>query len=222
MNVKINEKDKIKIDSSEDLYEIMQRILLRENKIDREKEHFWIVGMNVAGVILYIELISMGSVRATLVEPMNVFRVAILKGATRVVAVHNHPSGNLKPSAPDMEVTDRLIQVGKIIEIKLEDHLIITPTNFLSFNDTGIMDELEKSTQFVPTYKLIEKIKSEEKNIRIELEKNFKERLKKQEDSIKSAVHNLLENHLTIEQIANILQMSQEEIKKISKQKKSN
>ncbi len=54
----------------------MQRILLRENKIYREKEHFWIVGMNQALVILYIELVSMGSVRSTLVEPMNVFRVA--------------------------------------------------------------------------------------------------------------------------------------------------
>ena len=58
----------------------MQRLLLRENKFDKLKEHFWIVGMNESLIILYIELVSMGSVRSTLVEPMNVFCVAILKG----------------------------------------------------------------------------------------------------------------------------------------------
>ena len=220
MNIKINEKDKIRVSCSDDLYEIMQRILLRENKIDREKEHFWIVGMNMAGVILYIELISMGSVKAIVVEPMNVYRVAILKGATRIIAVHNHPSGNLQPSKSDEDATDRLLQVGKIIDIKLEDHLIISTTDFISFNDLGIMDRLERSTEYVPTYQLIEKIKNEEKNTRIEIEKELKQSKTELQKYKTTAVKNLLENQLTIKQIADILQLTPEEVKKISKRKK--
>lgn len=220
MNIKINEKDKIRVSCSDDLYEIMQRILLRENKIDREKEHFWIVGMNMAGGILYIELISMGSVKAIVVEPMNVYRVAILKGATRIIAVHNHPSGNLQPSKSDEDATDRLLQVGKIIDIKLEDHLIISTTDFISFNDLGIMDRLERSTEYVPTYQLIEKIKNEEKNTRIEIEKELKQSKTELQKYKTTAVKNLLENQLTIKQIADILQLTPEEVKKISKRKK--
>jgi DNA repair protein RadC len=138
MNIKLTDKDKIRINDADDLYGIMQRILLRENKIDREKEHFWIVGMNQASVILYIELVSMGSVKSTLVEPMNVFRVAILKGASRVIGIHNHPAGTMKPSDADKDITDRLIQVGKIINIKVEDHLIISPTTYMSFLNVGL------------------------------------------------------------------------------------
>lgn len=179
MNIKLSDKDKIQVSCSDDLYGIMHHILLRENKIDREKEHFWIIGMNIAGIILYIELVKMGSVSSTLIEPMNVFRVAILKGATRVIAVHNHPSGNLKPSKEDENITDRLLQVGKIIEIQLLDHMIISTTGYISFNDQGLMDTIGKSTKFMPTYQLIDKIRKDEKNIRIDLEKGYKNILKK-------------------------------------------
>ncbi|HZS80961.1 MAG TPA: JAB domain-containing protein, partial [Herbaspirillum sp.] len=63
--------------------------------------------------ILYIELVSLGSVKSTIVEPMNVYRFAVMKNAVRVIAVHNHPSGNLTPSPHDKDTTDRLIQVGR-------------------------------------------------------------------------------------------------------------
>lgn len=214
MNIKLTDKDKIKVNDPDDLYDIMQRILLRENKIDREKEHFWIVGMNQALVILYIELVSMGSVKTTLVEPMNVFRVAILKGATRVIAVHNHPSGNMKPSEDDKQCTDRLIQVGKIIDIRVEDHMIISPKSYISLKTMGLMDELEKSIKYVPTYQLIEKVRKEEQA--------FKEQaVEKGVQKYKSTmVHSLLENNLTKEQISKILDLPIEEVEKISKRKK--
>lgn len=101
MDIKLAKNDKRYIEGVEDVFFIMQRILLRENKIDQEKEHFWIIGMNQAGYILYIELISLGTFKSVEVEPMNVFRVAVMKNASRVIAVHNHPSGGLKPSTAD-------------------------------------------------------------------------------------------------------------------------
>jgi len=162
----------------------MQEILLREEKIDQEKEHLWMIGLALNNRILYIELISMGSVKATTVEPMNVFRVAVLKGAVNVILAHNHPSGELKPSDTDKDTTDRLLQVGLILNIKVIDHLIISVKSYLSFADTGLLAELEKSTKWVPQYQLIERIKKEEKKIRDQAVKVEREKAK--EDKAKA------------------------------------
>lgn len=227
MNVKITDKDKISVTNPDDLYEIMKRILLRDNKIDREKEHFWMIGLNMANIILYIELVSMGSVKATQVEPMNVFRVAVLKGATSVIALHNHPSGSLTPSEEDKDATDRLIQVGRILDIQLTDHLIITTEKYMSFLNTGLMAQLEKSLKYVPPYLIEQRI--------VEIRKKQEQELKKEklktdklketaktlkieiEQRLETAVINLLKQKMTIEQIATVLNLSPKEVEKISK-----
>ncbi|MDN3672437.1 JAB domain-containing protein [Flavobacterium branchiarum] len=209
MNIKITDKEKISVTTASDLYEIMQRILLRENKIDSEKEHFWMIGLNMANVILYIELVSMGSVKATVVEPMNVYRVAVLKGATSVIAVHNHPSGNMTASASDKDETDRLIQVGKILNINLLDHLIISTEKYMSFANIGLMAELEQSVKYVPTYQIQERIRDRE----LELKKE-----KAKTDKLKETViTNLLKQNMTIEEIASVLNLTPKEVKDISK-----
>lgn len=165
MDIKLAKNDKRYIDGTSDVYNIMQRVLLRENQIDQEKEHFWIIGMNEAGYILYIELIALGTAKTVPAEPMNIYRVAVMKNATRVVAIHNHPSGRLTPSEADKDITDRLIQVGRILNITFVDHLIITPITYVSFKAEGWMDELEKSLKYVPTYQVIEQIRKEEQRI---------------------------------------------------------
>ena len=76
------------------------------------------------------------------------------------------PPYELTPSAADKDLTDRLIQVGRIINIKVLDHLVISTTSFLSFADTGIMAELQQSLVWVPTYEVIRMIRQEEKKIR--------------------------------------------------------
>ncbi|MDR2915535.1 MAG: JAB domain-containing protein [Tannerella sp.] len=219
MNIKLTDKDKIRVSDAEDVYGIMQRILLRDNKIDREKEHFWIVGMNNGGYIVYIELVSLGSTTRTLVEPMNVFRVAILKGAIRIIAVHNHPGGTMKPSKEDKDLTDKLIQVGKIINIKVEDHLIISPTTYISFKNMDLMEKLENSNQYIPTYQLIEKIRKEEQIIREDAIKVEKTLRTEAESKLNSVINYLLEKEMTFEQIAKILNITPSEVQKISKKK---
>jgi DNA repair protein RadC len=184
MTISLSDEQKIKILNSDDVYNVMQEILLREEKIDQEKEHLWMIGLALNNRILYIELISMGSVKATTVEPMNVFRVAVLKGAVNVILAHNHPSGELKPSDTDKDTTDRLLQVGLILNIKVIDHLIISVKSYLSFADTGLLAELEKSTKWVPQYQLIERIKKEEKKIRDQAVKVEREKAK--EDKAKA------------------------------------
>jgi DNA repair protein RadC len=165
MQVKLSELEKIRVLNSEDIYSIMQRVLMRENKIERNKEHFWILGLAQNNRILYIELISLGTINKTLVEPMEVFSIALQKRSVKVILAHNHPSGAVKASDEDKDITDRLIQVGNIIKIKVMDHLIITEKKYNSFKDTGLMDVLEKSTKYVPKYILQERLKKEAEEI---------------------------------------------------------
>ena len=226
MDIKLGKNDKRYIEGSDDVFSIMQRVLLRENKIDKEKEHFWIIGMNEAGYILYIELIALGSVKAVNIEPMNVYRVAVMKNATRVIAIHNHPTGRLAPSNADLDITDRLIQVGRILNIALVDHLIISTEAYESFRSMGIMDDLEKSLKYVPTYQVVEQIRKEEKKIarqKLALEKDktkaAREDAKVKEERLKklqlTMVTTLLDKDVAIENIAKIMEITLKEVKSI-------
>lgn len=161
MDIKLTEADKIKILNSDDIYGIMQKILLRENKIDQNREHFWVLGLENNNRILFIELISLGTVNKTLAEPMEVFSLALQKRAARIILCHNHPSGEIKPSDADKDITDRLIQVGIIVNTEVVDHLIISDKSYLSFGDIGLLEVLKKSTKYVPTYVLEKRFKKE-------------------------------------------------------------
>jgi len=179
MNIKLTENEKIKVLNSDDIYGIMQKVLLRENKIDQNREHFWVIGLENNNRILFIELISLGTVNKTLAEPMEVFSFALQKRAVKIILCHNHPSGELKPSDDDKDVSDRLIQVGIIVDTEVIDHLIISTKSYLSFADIGLLEELAKSTKYVPKYVLEQRIRKEATKIAnkkktIEMAKAFK------------------------------------------------
>ena len=161
MDIKLTKEERIKILNSDDIYGIMQRILLRENKIDQNREYFWVIGLENNNRILFIELISLGTVNKTIAEPMEVFSFALQKRAVKIVLCHNHPSGELKPSEADKDTSDKLIQVGIIVDTQVLDHLIISDKSYLSFNDIGLLDELKLSTKYVPKYVLEQRIKKE-------------------------------------------------------------
>lgn len=161
MDIKLTKEEKIKILNSDDIYGIMQHVLLRENKIDQNREHFWVIGLENNNRILFIELISLGTVNKTLAEPMEVFSFALQKRAVKIILCHNHPSGELKPSDADKDISDRLIQVGIIVDTEVVDHLIISTKSYLSFADIGLLEELKKSTKYVPKYVLEQQIKKE-------------------------------------------------------------
>lgn len=94
-----------------------------EAKADREC--FWVIHLNTNYRIIERELVSVGTVRAALVHPREVFKKAILNGANGIITVHNHPSGSLAPSVEDIDMWRRLDQAGEIIGIKVFDHLIL-------------------------------------------------------------------------------------------------
>jgi len=165
MNVRLTEAQKIKILNSDDLYSVMQQVLLRENKIDRNKEHFWIVCLSTSNQILMIELVSLGSVNATIVDPMEVFSFALQKRAVKLILVHNHPSGELTPSATDKEMTDRMLAIGKFIQLPVIDHLIISEVSYYSFVDSGLLEEIERTSTYDLSFSQISSLKEELKTI---------------------------------------------------------
>ena len=129
------------------------------------------------------------------------WRFLVLR-AVKIVLCHNHPSGELKPSDADKDITDRLIQVGIIVETEVVDHLIISNKSYLSFKDIGLLEEPEKSTKYVPPYVLAERIKKEatkiaEKKKTIEIAKAMK---RANEDNEKIAAF----TGLTLEEITTL------------------
>ncbi len=96
---------------------------------------------------------------------MEVFSFALQKRAVKLILCHNHPSGELKPSDADKDISDRLIQVGIIVDVQVIDHLIISTKSYMSFADTGLLDKLKESTQYVPKYVLEQRFKKEASEI---------------------------------------------------------
>lgn len=152
MTIRLNKDQRIRVEDPLDVYAVMQQILLRQQKIDRNREHFWVVGLATDLSIMLVELISMGTVNMTLAEPMEVFSLALQKRCVRIVLVHNHPSGNLTPSLADKDTTDRLIQVGLIVNVPVQDHLIISEQSYYSFEHAGLMEQLRASKKYVPAF----------------------------------------------------------------------
>nr|VFJ59403.1 MAG: DNA repair protein RadC [Candidatus Kentron sp. FM]VFJ62208.1 MAG: DNA repair protein RadC [Candidatus Kentron sp. FM]VFK15056.1 MAG: DNA repair protein RadC [Candidatus Kentron sp. FM] len=174
MDVKLTERDRIKVVNSDDVFAIMRKILLRENKIDQEKEHLWVAGLATNNRLLFIELVALGGAYSASVKPMEVFRVAVQKNASNVILVHNHPNEILLPSDVDKDLTDHFIQVGRILNVQLIEHLIISTHTFFSFAINGLIEDLGKSLKYVPPYEIIERIRAEEARIREEVARDSK------------------------------------------------
>jgi DNA repair protein RadC len=126
-----------KITGSKDAYELMKTYW---NDATLELvEQFKIILMNRANKVLGLVEISTGGIAATVVDPKLIFAAALKCAASGIILVHNHPSGNLKPSQADIDRTRKLSSVGKLLEISVLDHLILTTESYYSFADEGLM-----------------------------------------------------------------------------------
>jgi len=116
----------------------LRKLLNKEDSIGKDQEHFWVIILNTRNRIKFVELVSLGTLHATLVHPREVFRRAIRAGASSLILAHNHPSGDTKPSDDDITLTRRLSEVGRLIGIEVLDHIIIGNTT-LSFKEKGLL-----------------------------------------------------------------------------------
>ncbi|MBI4654903.1 MAG: DNA repair protein RadC [Nitrospirae bacterium] len=114
---------------------------IRASIKDKAKEHFKLILLNTRNKIIGISTVSVGTLNASLVHPREVFKDAIMHGAYSVVLAHNHPSGDSEPSEDDLMITKRLVEAGKILDIKVIDHIIITKNGYFSFKEKGLISK---------------------------------------------------------------------------------
>lgn len=210
MNVRLTSDQKIKILNSQDLFKVMQQVLLRENKIRRNKEHFWIICLASNNRILLIELISLGTVKNTFVEPMDVFSFALQKRAVKIVMVHNHPSGELRPTKSDIQLTDKMLAIGRFINLPIIDHLIISEDQYYSFADSDLLETINKESKFDLSFNQIDALKKELINV----EKKFRNIEKKRAITI---ANKMIEKNYPIKEIIELSGLTKMEIKKLMK-----
>lgn len=106
---------------------------------DQQQEYFWVVFLNAAKGVMGYQMISKGGKTATIVDPAEVMRQSIMNEAYSIIIVHNHPSGNRRASKADLAITKKLIDAGKLLDIKIDDHIIIAGYDYLSMRVEGLI-----------------------------------------------------------------------------------
>lgn len=123
-----------KITSSQSVFDVMQPVLG-----ELPHEEFWILYLNNSNKVIQKNQLSKGGITGTLVDVRLVLKSALEVGATSLILCHNHPSGTLKPSQADKDITQKLKTAAQSLDIKVLDHLIITEKTYFSFADDGIL-----------------------------------------------------------------------------------
>lgn len=123
-----------KITSSKSAFDIMQPILG-----DLPHEEFWVLYLSNSNKVIYKSQLSKGGITGTVVDIRIVFKTAFEQNAVNLIICHNHPSGILQASDPDKQITKKLKEAGKMLEINILDHLIVTSSGYLSFADEGLL-----------------------------------------------------------------------------------
>ncbi len=127
-------EEKKKIGSVEDVIELMQSRLA-----DAQQEQFWTIYLNNASSLLLTQCIGTGNLTKTIVDVRKIIQKALDLGATGLILCHNHPSGNLKPSREDLELTLTIRKAAQLFNLEVKDHVIIHKSNGYSFLEEGLL-----------------------------------------------------------------------------------
>ena len=130
----LDTNEKPKISSSKDAFD-----LIRGDLMDLSHEEFWVLLLNRGNRVIKKKRISEGGVSGTVADPKIIFKMALEELASGIIVAHNHPSGNMIASQSDIDLTKKLREAGKFLEVQLLDHLIICGQKYFSFADEGIL-----------------------------------------------------------------------------------
>lgn len=133
-------KARQQISCSADIFNLYQSMMA-----SKLQEEFWIIALNAKNKVMTECMISKGTATETLVCPSDVFRVLIMNGAVRTIAIHNHPSGDPEPSAHDITICQRLKKAGELIGIILLDFIIVARDGVVSFADRGLLEMVNQN-----------------------------------------------------------------------------
>jgi len=126
-------KDTIKITGAQDVMPLLADIA------DKKQEHFVCISLNGAHEVIKKRIVTIGLVDRSQVHPREVYADVISDRAAAVIFAHNHPSGDLKPSNSDLKIHEQLTEAGKILGIRILDHLIVTRKGYYSFQEAGLI-----------------------------------------------------------------------------------
>lgn len=129
-----NDRNKYEIRGSRDTYNLLYPYFCGLGH-----EEAWIIYLTKKNVVIKKEQISKGGTDACIMDAKIVFKMALLAGAAAIIVAHNHPSGSLRPSQPDLDLTKKLKIVGEAVGLPIVDHVIITDAGYFSFLDEGFM-----------------------------------------------------------------------------------
>ena len=132
---RIPAKDRIRIESSMDVYKACTQFWPSFDHV----EYFYVLYLNRSNHLLGVHQLSKGGFTGTVIDVRVVYQVALKACSCSIILAHNHPSGNLTPSDADQQITCKIKDAGKILEIQVLDHLIVTSESFYSFADNGML-----------------------------------------------------------------------------------
>ncbi len=134
---KVKPSERIKLATSQNTADLLRTIF--DADLLEWREEMILLCLNRMNKVIGYYKVSSGGVAGTVCDPKIIFTVALNCGATSIILSHNHPSGNLKPSQADIDMTKRIKAGGKILDIEVLDHVIITAEGYYSFADEGMM-----------------------------------------------------------------------------------
>lgn len=135
LGLKVRDNPATAIKEASAVYRIAQDLY---NRLDVDQEHFSIFALNQSNAITGFKVIHSGSINESLISLSSVFRFALLMGAVSIILIHNHPSGILTPSLDDKNLTSKAVNAGKLLDIKILDHIILGD-GFYSFAEKGLI-----------------------------------------------------------------------------------
>jgi len=130
----VKPSQRVKITRSSDCYELL---MAHWGNTIELYEDFYVVLLSNANRVLGLVKIGTGGTSGCVVDPKKIFQAAIKANASSLILAHNHPSGNLQPSEDDKRITQKVVEAGALLDIKVLDHLIVTSEGFFSFTDNG-------------------------------------------------------------------------------------
>lgn len=134
-STKVKASQRPKINSSRQVYEVFEQAWAKD--LIEFTEQFKVMLLSRANRVLGIVTISSGGTAGTVVDVKLVYAAALKANANSIILAHNHPSGNLRPSAQDIRLTKRVKQAGELLDIPVLDHVIVTLDGYYSFGDEG-------------------------------------------------------------------------------------
>jgi DNA repair protein RadC len=112
---------------------------MKPELLDLEQEQFWVLLLNRANMVIKKQQVSLGGITGTVVDPRIIFKLAIEHLASGIILIHNHPSGNVKPSDQDIKLTRQLKASAELLEITIFDHVIFANEGYFSLADENLL-----------------------------------------------------------------------------------